>query len=151
SPIDAEVRAPLGGPLVGRLAVSSYGAEEVPRPGGYLERLQQYQARYRVLRSGAGELEDETPSVATGGEPGGSSIRARLGLPWGADDTGYLGVGGGRDVPAERLYLTEQHAIGRIPIDDLTRDGSGVTGEHILTRLRTYAAAGLYDGGDGNG
>src|SRR5690349_19731058 len=53
-PIDPEVRAPLGGDLIGRVAPSSYGEEEGPRPGGYLTALGQYQVGYRVLRDGAG-------------------------------------------------------------------------------------------------
>src|SRR5258708_33333120 len=51
-PFDSEVKAALGGPLVGRLAVSSYGDQESPTPGRYLVDLAEDQGRYRVVGAG---------------------------------------------------------------------------------------------------
>jgi hypothetical protein len=179
--LDPEVLAPLGGQLLGRLAPSSYGNEQGPRPGGALVDLAEYQAKYHALAglrgySGFGlEGDPGAPARERGGLPGAASIRSRLGIPWGMDDTCYDGPNA--PMRADPLYLTEQHAIARAPLprgpegssgsSDVRErvlprlDGSagepsspsvaGWVPEQILSRVARYANAAIYDGGAGGG
>jgi hypothetical protein len=173
--LDAEVLAPLGGDLLGRVALSSYGNEEGPRPGGALVDLAEYQAKYHALAGLRGypdfglEGDPGSPARVAGGLPGAASIRSRLGIPWGEDDTCYDGPGRPmrRRPEGTRLFLTEQHAMARAPLEQTQVRGVGTTPsgsaamnapsvdgwvpEHVLARIAGYANAGIYDGGEGVG
>lgn len=138
---DPEVKAALGGEIVGRLAVSSYGNAEGPAPGSYIQGLDAYDL-YGF------------PCEPMDVPAGACSTRGRLGVPPAStDDTSFTGVGGS-------MFLTQQHAMGHAPLLGATSAGvggptpgsaaayDGVTSEHVLSRIRSYASNGLYDGGD---
>jgi hypothetical protein len=147
--IDPEVKAPLGGAVVGRLSVASYGNAEGPAAVSYFSGLDPYPL-YGF------------PCQPMGLPPGACSTRERLGIPEsgqptsiGTDDTGFAGVGSGP------LFLGAQHAMARAPLLGPTDDAvgergsgaayDGVVPEHVLSRIRGYANAGIYDGGDEQG